>query len=372
MENPFSELNATSPFEVSFKANDVDLSIVNSLRRVILSEVENVGFFFDPTDFSDDKDIMILENDSPLHNEFLQHRIALIPINVNTKELENWDKDKYKFVLKKENKSGTLLNVYSSDFEVVDTKTNTVHADLSKRWFPADPISKQHIIITKLQPKPKSKLHIEAYASMGTPIKSASFGMVSNISIEFAVDDKVAQKELVKFLENNKEKSSVESLTHQFNSIERERHYKRNKYREPNVFNIRMTSECTIPCKYIFQKAINILQQKVINFQNSSYEIVNHNMLFSIIITDENHTLGNLYQSLVFNHYIRENTDNTFGINYIGYNVPHPLENILLIKIKGDKLLILDDVRTFINQSCDYIYNMLNDIDNQWNTLSNK
>jgi DNA-directed RNA polymerase subunit L len=372
MENPFYEFNATSPVEISYKAKDIDLSIVNSLRRVVLSEIDNVGFFFDPNDFSDDKDIKILENDSPLHNEFLQHRIALIPINVNPKELENWDKDAYKFVLQKENNTGSLMNVYTSDFKVIDTKTNKENKELAKRWFPADPISKQHILITKLNNKPNSKIHIEAFAIIGQPLKSASFGMVSNLSIEFVVDEKAATKALNTFLETNKDKASVANLTHQFNSIERERHYNRNKYREPSVFDIKMTSECSIPCKYIMQKAISILKDKVIRFQNSNYEIVNHNMLFSIIINDESHTLGNLYQSLVFNHYIRENNDNEYNINYVGYNVPHPLEKILLIKIKGDKLLILDDVRTFVNKSCDYIYNMLNDIDNHWNTLSNK
>jgi DNA-directed RNA polymerase subunit L len=372
MENPFSKFNASTPFEISFKTKDLDLSIVNSLRRVVLAEIDNVGFFFDANDFSEDKDVKILENDSPLHNEFLQHRIALIPINVNPKELENWNKEAYKFVLQKENNTGSLLNIYTSDFKVIDTKTNKENKELAKRWFPPDPISKQHILLTKLNTKPNSKIHIEAFAIVDHPLKSASFGMVSNISIEFEVDKDMAEKALLKFLETNKEKTTVANLTHQFNSIERERHYHRNKYREPNVFDINITSECSIPCKYIYQKAISILKEKVSHFQNSNYEIVNHNMLFSIIITGENHTLGNLYQSLVFNHYIRENNDNEYGINYVGYNVPHPLEKILLIKIKGDKLLILDDVREFINVSCDYIYNMLNDIDNHWNTLSNK
>nr|QOI90445.1 hypothetical protein HWQ62_00309 [Pyramimonas orientalis virus] len=371
MENPFTELVAVSPYEISFSVKDVDLSIVNSLRRVVLSEIENVGFFFDPTDFSEDKDIIIHQNDTPLHNEFLQHRIALVPINVSPKELENWDMGTYKFILEKNNNTGSLLNVYSSDFQVVNTKTDKVEAELSKRWFPADPITKQHILLAKLNTKANSGLRIEAYASVGSPTKSTSYGMVSNISIAFTVNEQHAKKELDKFLENNKEKSSVANLTHQFESIEKERHYYRNKYREPNRFNIHLVSECSIPCKYIYQKAISLLKEKVLKFQNSNYEIVNHNMLFSIIINNENHTLGNLYQSLVFNHYIRENNDNEYNVNYIGYNVPHPLEKVLLIKIKGDKLLILDDVRDFINKSCDYIYGILNNIDNHWNTLSN-
>ena len=85
--NPFSNLKSISSRDISFEIKDVDIAVINSLRRILLSEIPNVGFFFNPDDFSDDKDIKIIHNDSPLHNEFMQHRIALIPINVNTDEL---------------------------------------------------------------------------------------------------------------------------------------------------------------------------------------------------------------------------------------------------------------------------------------------
>lgn len=373
MTDPFSQLDQSDPFSISFNIKDLDLSVVNSLRRIIISEIKNVGFFFDPNDYSEDtKDIRVLQNDTPLHNEFLQHRISLIPIHVSPYQLENWNKEDYKFVIDKSNITNSTMNVYSSDIQVIDTKENKHVSALSKQFFPADPITKDHILITKLNPKPNAKLHVEAHASLNSPSISTSFGMISNVSIEFKVDEKKATEELNKYLSANKDKASVESLTHQFNSIERERHYYRNKYREPNNFDIQITSECSIPCVHIFRSAIVILKNKIIAFQNSDYGIVNNNMLFSIIVKNESHTLGNLFQSLVFNHYIRENLDNEYGVTYIGYNVPHPLEQILLIKVKGDKLLLLDDVKNFVNNACDYIYNMLNDLDNHWNTLSNK
>jgi DNA-directed RNA polymerase subunit L/DNA-directed RNA polymerase alpha subunit len=373
MTDPFSQLDQSDPFSISFKAKDLDLSVVNSLRRIIISEIKNVGFFFDPNDYSEEtKDIRVLQNDTPLHNEFLQHRISLIPIHVSPYQLENWNKEDYKFVIDKSNTTNSTMNVYSSDIQVIDAKENKHVPALSKQFFPADPITKDHIIITKLNPKPNATLHVEAHASLNSPSVSTSFGMISNVSIEFTVDEKKATEELNKYLVANKDKASVESLTHQFNSIERERHYFRNKYREPNNFDIQITSECSIPCVYIFRSAIDILKNKIIAFQNSDYDIVNNNMLFSIIVKNESHTLGNLFQSLVFNHYIRENLDNEHDVTYIGYNVPHPLEQILLIKVKGDKLLLLEDVRSFVNNACDYIYNMLNDLENHWNTLSNK
>ena len=110
--NTFSDLKISSPLYINIYIKNVDLSIINSLRRVIISEIKNVGFHFDPNDFSTDKDIVILQNDSPLHNEFILKRISLIPIHVNVDELDNWNMDDYVFEINKTNTTGALLSIY--------------------------------------------------------------------------------------------------------------------------------------------------------------------------------------------------------------------------------------------------------------------
>lgn len=370
--NPFSNLKTTDPFNLSVHIKDIDLSIVNSIRRVVLSEINNVGFLFNPNNLNDDQKLIdVVQNDTPLHNEIIQHRISLIPINVDVSELENWNPSELKFEINKSNNSGNLLPVYSSDFVVYDSKNN-IRADLAKRFFPPDPISKRHILITKIKATANATFHVIARAVTNSASNFASFGLVSNCSVEFVVDEATAKKNLEKYVDQNINKDSKENLIHKFNSIERERHYERNQYREPNHFIFRIVSECNIPCTYIFSQSIDVIKSKIIAFQNSEYNVLNSSGMFSIVVIGETHTLGNLFQTLCFNHYIRDNKDNdNFQLQYIGYNVPHPLEKVLLIKLRGDKLVDVDSVRQFVNHATDYIYKMLTNLETHWNNLSN-
>ena len=48
--------------KIIFKVKDVDVSILNSIRRVILAEIENVAFEYKPYNTGDEQKIKILVN----------------------------------------------------------------------------------------------------------------------------------------------------------------------------------------------------------------------------------------------------------------------------------------------------------------------
>ena len=56
--------------------NGLDKSIVNSLRRTLLSTIPTVAFCTESTN----SDIIIKKNNASLHNEFLADRIGLIEV----------------------------------------------------------------------------------------------------------------------------------------------------------------------------------------------------------------------------------------------------------------------------------------------------
>ena len=76
-------LEQPSPNELVFEMINVDVSLVNALRRLLLAEVPTVAV----------EKIFMWENSSLLHDEVLSHRLGLIPIRFDARLLEEVDND---------------------------------------------------------------------------------------------------------------------------------------------------------------------------------------------------------------------------------------------------------------------------------------
>lgn len=413
----FSNLNKKNS-KISFLISNIDTSILNSIRRTILADIPNVGFNFNPHNYHEYPDINIINNDTPLHNEIIAHRISLIPINVSSDELESWNHQDYKFVINKTNKNNTDIIITTDDINVI--YKDEPNEELKKRFFPKNPLTKDHIIISKLNNTIDSKFHIEAIATVNTPSNLASYGIVSTCTYNNVVDEelvkseieklkiktkekiinneflkikeivndyiddekiknileknyKKAKKEINKLLPNNIKINDltdidtvIEDEIKKFNTLDIYRHYHKNSYLEPNLFEFTIESECAITPIYVFNKALLILLNKINTIIQNIEDIViiKNDELHTIILENENHTIGNLIQSLMFNKYIREDNNNL--LSYIGYTVPHPLENILVIKIKGN----YNDPKEFFVNGLIYINDLIKDVYDQWNTFS--
>lgn len=83
----FENFTVTNEYDIEFDINNVKLSVVNSLRRAMLSEIP--VYTFDDTwhDNTEERSINILKNTSGIHNEFLSHRISLIPVCMHDSDL---------------------------------------------------------------------------------------------------------------------------------------------------------------------------------------------------------------------------------------------------------------------------------------------
>ena len=337
MFSEYSKDNNVSQFTIS----DIDLSIVNSIRRTILTNIDNVAFHFNVKHKNpEESGIYIKENDSPLHNEFLAQRISMIPIHLTSEQIENWNTDDYDFEINVENNSETFKEVTTKD--IIVKYKNKEESKLRDQMFPKNKITGDYIIITKLPPtKDTTKLICSLKADKGTAEESACWATTSLCTFYNQIDENINKKNLQKFIEKN-EKLSEKQATLRYNTLEYQRAFHKNEFNEPDKFVFKLESECMLSPEEIFSQSLKYLISKIdrlINFDEDKITVSNEDNFYKIILNEETHTIGNLLQSLMYNIHVREKRSQF--ISFVGYFVPHPLEKRVLMKIVST----LDDTK---------------------------
>lgn len=149
-------------------------AFMNTLRRIMLSEVPAMAI----------DDVVIIENSSPLQDEFLAHRIGLIPLKT--------DLDTYNLPEECMCKSEFGCNLcrvsLALEVEAEDHKTTVYSGDFKTENPSIVPVSSK-IPITKLAPE--QKIRLEAYARLGKgkdharwqPVSACAYKYVPKISV---------------------------------------------------------------------------------------------------------------------------------------------------------------------------------------------
>lgn len=363
--------------KISFIVEDIDVSILNSIRRTILSDIPNVAFDFEPYEF-DNKKVDIITNTCSLHNEIILQRLSMIPLKFTENEINDFDPLKYKFKLSKTNNTNKMLNVTTGDIQIFDENDKKYPDSFIRKIFPKNKISNDFILLTKLKPNNYDKekgdsIEINMIASKKTAKDYAGFGYVSKCVYHNIVDKDKAKQALKELKEKNKNLNSkeLEDLEKDFNTLDKFRYFKTNKYDEPNSFQFDIESEARVSPEYLFFKSIEIIKgrlqrllENIIDNKITINKIKNTENLYEFIIENEGHTIGNLIQSILYNIHIRENEKK--NINFIGYKCPHPLENTLIINIKFTNNINSTEVNAIFRKGITDIQDILDNINKKW------
>lgn len=383
----FFDLTKLASNRINFKIKDIDLSIINAVRRIILSEIPTVGFYFDSYDI-ENNDIKIITNTGVIHNEFLAHRISLVPLCFDENDIYNFDPKKYKFVLQKKNTTGAVLNVTTEDVDILDAEGNKYPDKFREKILPKNSITGDYILLTKLKPNlydisNGEELDIECYPSINIAKTHSRWSPVSQACFYNNIDKDLAEtayeEKLEKFKkEKNGARSPAEiaSLRSQFESLDIQRHFKRNKYDEPSEFTFLIESECRLNPSYLFYKALVILVEKFKDVHkslqifpptNPDIELTQLGAVdgfYQLKLKNEDHTLFNTMQCLFFDQEIRKNKDTQ--LVYIGYYQPHPHDKLMYLKMKFNESVDIEFVRSFILKNLETSIETIKTIMTDW------
>lgn len=240
-------------YQVSLLINGHIPALVNSLRRTMISEIPNVGFDTKTQEDISLNKIRIIENTSALHNEFISHRIGLVPIcvynsgrlNINTvfnkktcqREYHfQWRGEVPKFVLNVVNdettresykvnrpadleKDDNILIVTTNDFKIKSTIEKPDPDEVSSFITPdiitlnsekpsqrVKNLYKSFIILNKLKVGASGKgesLKIECVPNIGTGLKHAIYSPVGTVSYKFLEASQDEQDLVFRYYLNN-------------------------------------------------------------------------------------------------------------------------------------------------------------------------
>lgn len=338
-------------FGVAFDVVGIDLAVANSLRRTIIADIPVVAFMGE----SDEPSIAILENTGPLHNEFMSHRIGLIPIHLTTEEVDAFDVDEYMFELKERNDTANVTNVTTKDFKVIKNGRELPVKE-TLRMFPPHPVSKHHILVTRL--RPYEAFHAECKAIKATARKHAGF------SAAFCT---------MSFLQDPLSAAQAQGV------LDKERAYIRNEFNDPIAFRFQVEPYTALTPQYLVSKAFDILRSKLQKIITELYQDPSDYVQTRVwtgedgfgqefVFQNEDDTIGNLLQSLMYNYYIlgQKPTEHGRTVNYVGYICPHPLEPIMILRIVFSEEAPLSEYIEALAESCRRIDADMQAIQTEW------
>jgi len=397
-----------------------DKSIVNGIRRVLLTDIPTVAFNLSESGV--DNDIIIVTNNSALHNEMMTHRIALIPLYLNP---ENYTRkhlfeckvvhdsdDPFRFVTMNDVSIYPLkvgiqerLDKYyddsydlsPEDSSVLNEQLSTVNIDNYDMNKPLSQKEKDKIyrpfmfrknthysMLTELKSTNTEdsfqELNFYGSPSVGYGYQDAKYQGVSQATYSFTVDDKLVKSVLKEKLKVEEiEKKNVKSYSRKFMLAESERYFHRDNSGEANRYNFSVKSNHYYDSGTIFKKAIEILIGKFLSLKMEFIELLKENNsrisvdqvkenVYHYEIENESHTLGNIIQSHIVRHVIKDGS----LINLCGYKKPHPLEDKILIIVslnnghkaaKQDELSKLQNMTTALVDAIDSIVKDLRVLD---------
>ena len=320
-----------------FTLSNTNVSIANSLRRTVLSDIPAVVFKTAPSNKSD---IKIIENTSIFNNEIVQQRLGCIPIHIN--DYENYPYKNYMLEVNVENTTENVIFVTTADFKIKNKINNTyIKESELKEIFPPDNYTGDFIEFLRLKPKLSSelmgeKIHLTGDFSVSTAKEDGMYNVVSNCTYACTIDP-IAQKTVLDQLkqtwkDQGKTKEEIDFETENWKLLDGQRIVKKDS------FDFKIETIGVYSNEEIIKIACEVLSKKLDDLDklidNDNLEIKQSDTTiqnaFDIILENEDHTLGKVIEYYLYNKfYIGDNN----LLSYCGFKKMHPHDTYSIIRL---------------------------------------
>lgn len=320
---------------LKFTLSSVDVSIANSIRRIILSEIPT--FVFKTSPYAENN-CTIHINTTRFNNEIIKQRLSCIPIHIDDMEFPY---NEYILEVDEKNDTDTIQIITTENFKIKNISSGKYLTKESvNKIFPPDLISNYYIDFVRLRPKISDDIEgehikLECKISIATA-KEGTFNVVSccaygNTPDTITINQEWDKKQKLLTSQNIKQ-DELEYIKKDWMALDANRYYINNSY-DFTVETIGVFDNISI-----FKKACHIMIDKfnkLMNDINTNIDkhiiLLNSTMFngYEIILENEDYTLGKVLEYLLYSMYYEKNDI----LNFCGFRKPHPHINISIIRI---------------------------------------
>jgi DNA-directed RNA polymerase II subunit RPB3 len=338
-----------------FTLKNINVSLANALRRIILSEIPTMAFY---TENNEENQCSIEINTGRLHNEILKHRLSCIPIHEKDLTLLP---NKYILEIDMKNDTDNTIIVTTEHFRIKNKETgNYLTKDETRRIFPSSKVTNQHIDFARLRPKISDTIpgeQIKLTAEFSLRNGNGVYSVVSKCSYGNTPDKEKAasywEEVENKLRSEEMSKEDIEFQKKNFYLLDAQRHFKEDS------FDFIIETVGVYENKEIVKKACGILVNKftqfILDIDSDNVPIVRSETTmdncFDIVLVNEDYTMGKVLEYILYEKYfIEEKT-----LSFCGFKKfhPHNQESVVRVAFNDavDKRMVAQYLRIASNES---------------------
>jgi len=327
MMNPTVKITSEENNVLSFTMANINYSLANSLRRIILSDVPTLVFRTFP---HNESKVDIITNTTRLNNEIIKQRIGCIPIHITDTDFPYQE---YVVEVDKKNDTDTIQLLTTADFKIKNISTDKYLSETAvKEIFPPDTITGGYIPITRLRPRLSENIEGEsmvfnAYFDIGNAKQDGMYNIVSTCAYGATQDmvkaNDVWNEKKVELAKGGMSEEDVEFERLNWSLLEAKRITKPDSF-DFTVESVGVFSNMSIVskgCDVMVNKCkqfISLVESGDVSIEVSENTTVSHE--YTITLKNEDYTLGNALVHFLYEKYYTGDK----SLSFVGFRVPHP------------------------------------------------